>query len=386
MLDRKRKRCAAILAGAIALVMIVGAGTGVAFSARSALPETRPFYMGFTPFPYEISLPAVLYTYDRLLNDGDLMVHHFDNGVPWVEALSGATYSDNVMQDWRFRRSSTPDDMPVYVAVTPIHLLRDGLALYRGERDDMPLPAPWDSYSFNHPDVKAAFLNYCEAIIAYFDADFFAMGIEVNVLKQNNPALWDAYLELHRETYTALKMRHPELPIFVSVTGHHLLEGYTDSDHAAQLGALADIYDYTDYLAISLYPYLTRYMTTEIPATMFDELALLAGGKPIAITETGYPAQSFEIDSGPGATIRIGGTPEKQQMYIDRLLNAASQHQFRFVVNFVLRDYDALWRSIGAKNDLSILWRDTGLYDENGRARPALATWRAWLELPFAGP
>jgi len=45
----------------------------------------------------------------------------------------------------------------------------------------------------------------------------------------------------------------------------------------------------------------------------------------------------------------------------------------RSEVNFVLRDYDALWQQIGGNEDLTIAWRDTGLYDEAGAARPALS-------------
>ncbi len=53
---------------------------------------TRTFYMGFTPFPYDISNEAVDYVYDKLATDADLISHHFDDGIPWPEALSGADF------------------------------------------------------------------------------------------------------------------------------------------------------------------------------------------------------------------------------------------------------------------------------------------------------
>ncbi len=53
------------------------------------------------------------------------------------------------------------------------------------------------------------------------------------------------------------------------------------------------------------------------------------------------------------------------------------------MVNFVLQDFDALWQKTGA-NDAGAVWRDTGLYDENGKARAALSTWRAALARPYA--
>ena len=48
----------------------------------------RSFYMGFTPFPYDDSLQAVNETYQNVLDDGDVILIHFDNGVPWNEALN----------------------------------------------------------------------------------------------------------------------------------------------------------------------------------------------------------------------------------------------------------------------------------------------------------
>lgn len=344
----------------------------------SAEDDTRPFYLGFTSFPYEISLDAVNYTYERIAQDADLIVHHFDNGVPWVEALNGTPYSDNIMNDWELHRSRTPEGHKVMVTVTPINFLRSGLANYRGERDDMPLPAPFDHYSFDDPDVEIAFYNWTESAIQYFEPDYLLIGIEVNLLMKIQPSMWEGYVTLHRHIYTRLKEAHPDLPIMVSMTGIDLLEGYTDVDHAMQMKALSDIIDYTDFLALSVYPYMTAYMTNSIPQKLFDQLAALTD-KPLAISETGYPAQDFAIETG-GTRLEFDSDADKQAQYMALLLDAAQKYQFRFVVNFVLRDYDALWQQIGGHEDLTIVWRDTGLYDEDGAERPALALWRTALE------
>jgi hypothetical protein len=366
-----------LLSFIVLVIFSLGASVG------QAQDETRPFYLGFTPFPYEISIEAVNYTYERIAEEADLIAHHFDNGVPWVEALSGDPYSENVRNDWELRLSRTPEGHQVYVSITPINFSRTGLAAYRGEQDDMPLPAPFDSYAFDHPDVEKAFLKYAEDIIAYFDPDYFLMGIEVNLLMKLRPELWLGYVTLHRSVYEQLKAAHPDLPIMTSMTGIDLLEGYTDADHQAQKQAFNDIIDYTDYFALSVYPYMTVYMTNSIPEAIFDQLAALTD-KPIAITETGYPAQDFGIDADNGVRLEFDSDEAKQDQYMHLLLDEAREHQFRFIINFVLRDYDALWQQIGGREDLTIAWRDTGLYDENGSERPALSTWREFLQLTIA--
>jgi hypothetical protein len=346
-------------------------------------PPTRPFHMGFTPFPYAISFEAVEYTYNTLATESDLIAHHFDSGVPWVEALEGKL-SEDVIADWEYRRANTPDSHIIYLSVTPINFERSGLAPYRGTAERQPLPAPWDTYTFNHPDVKEAFFNYVEQGIAFFSPAYINIGVEVNLVMKINPTAWDAYVELQRDTYTRLKALHPDLPIFVSMTGIDLLEGYTDANHADQLRAFDEIIPYTDIFALSVYPYLTNYMTTQVPESLYDDLAAMTD-KPLAIAETGYPAQDFAIII-EGMRIEFESDETTQEAYIQFLLDEAHQHNAVFVVNFVLRDYDALWQAIGGKEDLIIAWRDTGLFGENGEERPALQIWRDWLAVPYMPP
>ena len=346
-------------------------------NAQDSDDSARSFSMGFTPFPYAINLGAIINVYSKIASEADLIVHHFDNGVPWPEALAGDAYSDNIMDDWQGRRTFSPTGHRTLIAVTPISISRDSLAPYRGEQDDMLLPAPWDSYSFDHPDVIQAYINYCEEIIAFFDPDYFLMGIEVNLLMSLRPDLWDAYMTLHQIAYTELKANHPGLPVMVSMTGIDLLEGYTDVDHDDQMQALENVIDFTDILAFSIYPYMSAFMTNRIPTEIFDELALLTD-KPLAVSETGYPAQPFRV--GMGVNLQFNGTPELQSEWIALLLEKANEYEFDFVVNFIVQDYDALWRELGGNEDLTILWRDTGLFDEDGTERPALTIWRDWLQ------
>lgn len=336
---------------------------------------TRSFYMGFTPFPYDISNEAVDYVYNKLATDADIISHHFDDGVPWPEALNGSDFHINIMNDWQYRLSRTPASHKILLSVTPIRFFRDGLAPYKAEKGDLPLPAPWDTISFNHPDVKQAFLNYCVRIKNYFNPDFFVIGIEVNLLMIQAPGLWDEYLELHQYVYQQLKILDPQLPILVSVTGMDLVEGYTNANHSQQRQVLNDIMNYTDLCGVSLYPYLTGFLCDTIPSDMFEKIFSYLP-KDKAICETGYAADSITVYGG---TVVLNGSPQKQNQYLTLLMNKAEQYDLKFVVNFVLRDYDALWEDIGSPDDLNKVWKDTGIYDENGNARLAYQNWYFWL-------
>jgi hypothetical protein len=104
--------------------------------------------------------------------------------------------------------------------------------------------------------------------------------------------------------------------------------------------------------------------------------------KPLAIAETGYAAQTFSIDM-EGGTLTIVSDQNKQEKYMSDLLKARTKREAKFVINFVLRDYDDLWEEIGSPTDIAIAWRDSGLYDEDGNPRKALTRWRDYLEKPL---
>jgi hypothetical protein len=351
-------------------------------SCNSDDVETRPFYLGFTPFPYAISQAAADFTYERIAADADIVNHHFDNGVPWVEAENNEPFHANITNDWQFRKNSTPAGHKVYVSVTPINFLRTGIANYRAEEEDMELPAPWDTYSFNSEPVKKAYLTYCTQIIDFFEPDFFNMAIEANLLYFNESPLWDDYLELHEYIYTELKSEYPDLPVFCSVVGPHMLaETFAHNDHLALRTATVRLLEYSDLYALSLYPYLTAYLGNPYPDNMLAELFSISN-KPLAIAETGYAAQAFSIDT-EGGTLTIVSDQDKQEKYITDLLKACTKRNAKFVINFVLRDYDDLWQEIGSPTDVAIAWRDSGLYDESGNTRKAFEIWKAYLGKPL---
>jgi hypothetical protein len=346
-------------------------------------PSSRSFYLGFTPFPYEATLEAVEFSYQKIGQDGDIINHHFDNGVPWVEAETNSPYHANVMNDWSYRKTNTPTGHKTYLSVGPINILRNGLANYRAEEDDMPLPAPWNTYKFSDQPVKAAYLNYCKRIVDFFKPDYFNMAIEANLLYFNRPELWNNYLLFHEYIFTQLKTAYPSLTIFSSVTGAHMLSGaFAGSDHLKQREAVKQVLAFSDIYALSLYPYLSYYLGNPYPSEMFNELFSISD-KPIAFAETGYTAETFSIEVQPGTFVTISSDADKQEKYIRDLLEACTERNALFVINFVTRDYDQLWKAIGSPTDFVIAWKDTGLYDENGNTRKAYEVWKSYLAKPF---
>jgi hypothetical protein len=152
------------------------------------------------------------------------------------------------------------------------------------------------------------------------------------------------------------------------------------------MAALADIIGYTDYYGISFHPMLINIPADEvIPDWVFDSIFSLSS-KPACITETSYPAETLTMTAYDPDVI-LTGSPEMQRDNLTVLLETAQNYHLRFVVNFLVRDYDTLWSlppplGLGSPEDILKAWRDTGFYDQDGNERPVLNVWREKLRLP----
>ena len=379
----------------------------------SPAPEVaRNFHMGFNPFPFDITQEALDFTNETILNEADLISHQENTGVPWDEALNDdfssaiPPYDQNVLDDWAEKKAMIPashkESHKVYMIVTPMKGTRDGLALQYGERKNMALSSRFAAHestnAFDHQDVKTAYLKYCIRLIEYFEPDYFGIGVEVTTfIKQMYKAHgndvskamieWNKYMSLQEFTYTELKKIYPNLPIFSSVEATLILdyEEHTSEHFAAHLTGLNQVMNFSDYFAISLYPHKSEYSDspTGYPATMFDDLlALNTSNKPVAISESGFPANNFDIEWG-GHTYPHLGSEQMQKRFIEDMLLNALKHSFKFVVNFVPRDYDAMCTSVAGlctgTGQVNLYWRDSGLFDEVGAPRESMLVWRDYL-------
>jgi hypothetical protein len=356
--------------GVAALVLLCSLGSSAQGSAVAPpAQQARHFRMGFTGFPHDISVEAVEQTRQFVRSNADLITHHIE-GVPWAEALQDAPFPKEVVSDHEFKRSMKPPGAKVYLAVSPG---RGDLKL--PDRGATPLPPELRGKPYDDPLVKRAFLAYCRRCIDFFKPDYMAIGIEVNEIFSAGADKWRAYAELHRYVYAELKREHPSLPIFASFTLHNMIK-----DRGPMLAAWEESMPFNDFVAVSFYPFLAGEPAEKAFAWLTEKFDRF--GKPYAMVETNEAGERLVL---PQSKFVIGGTPEKQAAYLRTLLTLAERQRFEFVVLFIHRDYDALWEKIKATApELFMAWRDCGLVDEQGNARPAYAVWRQYFERPLA--
>jgi hypothetical protein len=361
---------------AVNVVLTLLLGTAICAESPAQDPATAPaagpsrcFRMGFTAFPHDISIEAVEQTRKFVRDNADLIAHHIE-GAPWAEALRDEPFPKELVSEHESKRSMKPPGAKVYLAVSPG---RGDLKL--PDRGATPLPPELKGKSYDDPLVKRAFLTYCRRCIDFFKPDYLAIGIEANEIFSAGAEKWHAYVELHRYVYGELKKEHPDLPIFASFTLHNMIK-----DRGPMLAAWEELMPFNDFVAVSYYPFLAGEPAEKALVWLTDKFDRF--GKPYAMVETNEAGDRLVL---PQSKFVIDGTPQKQAAYLRTLLALAEQRRFVFVVLFIHRDSDALWDTINATApELFIAWRDCGLVDEQGNARPAYAVWRECFERPLS--
>src|ERR1051325_7732942 len=77
--------------------------------------RARPFSMGVTPFPYDISPEAVEATQLWILDNTDIVAVKLDEGVPWQDALENKnSYHPNFEESLK-QKAMYPKDKKVFL-------------------------------------------------------------------------------------------------------------------------------------------------------------------------------------------------------------------------------------------------------------------------------
>jgi Glycosyl hydrolase family 53 len=338
----------------------------------------RGFLMGFTSWPYAATFEAVRGTYAFIGTNADLIVEHMDDGVPWAESLRDAPFPKAFLEKIEGRRKNRPPGMKLLLSLTPLNLGHTGLAECASNGQRPPLPVELKGKPFDDPQVIRAYLNYCRRMAEFFQPDFLVTGIESNELLNNQPRQWDAYLELGRQVRHELHQRFPRLPLSESITLHKLRDRQNPklAEYRAKIQAFVQTHD---FFAVSFYPFFLGLHTEKEFAEALDDLPTFSA-KPIAIAETGHPAEPIKIRTWK---LDFPSDAAEQAAFVRALLSRAQAHHYLFVTYWTARDFDELWKTFPESvKDLGALWRDTGLINEAGRPRPAYETWKLWLAKP----
>lgn len=363
---------------AVALIALIFAGSLLWSAQRpgTSSNETRPFLMGFTPWPADLSVEGIQTSLNFAQAHGDIVSIMMISGLPWPEALDGREFSADVQRQLAFR--SSPGHK-LFVSISPLNSGRDGMAPYWGEHDNMPLPPRWASLSFNDPKVKKAYLAFCMRVIHRMHPDFLAIGVEDNVLLSKNPAQWPALMKLNRETYLALKRMYPQLPVFFTTDVGHYLKFAAEAKDKDQVKEVGEMMRCSDIFAMSFYPYLNLEFDSAAKPGFLDFARKFH--KPIAVSESGMTSRDVTLKS---FNVTLKGSEGQQRQFTDFLLDTASRDRYQFVINFATTDFEKLITKLptGA-GELALIWAYTGMQTSSLSPKPAQEVWDRFFRMHF---
>lgn len=346
-----------------------------------ACPQSRPFRMGMTSWPYAATIEAVEHTQTLVAQHGDLYAIWLDNGLPWAAASTAGPYPQPVLNKLSALSEEFPEHRARYVSVGLLDGLRTNLA---SDWDGTQRTGSFANLRFGDPLVLTAYGQWLDLVIERLSPDWLNFAIEVSDLAHTDPGSWADAAQLVCAIYQGLKARYPDLKIFFSVALKH-----PDSDVSDRLAtALPDVEECTDFAAASTYGFMfyghpNAGNPNTLPDKWLSQIQDLIPNKPVVVAETAWPAEALNIDLWQIAT---ESSPEFQKRYVDRLLQEAAALEARLVTWFCIVDFDQLWAAVLNSDPLASIWRDTGLYDADLMSRPALETWDDWLSVSHVAP
>lgn len=400
--DRERTRLQRVdMPGFTAAIPLdIGLMPGGGFVARfTPQPSGRTFRMGSVSIPSINNGFGLRQLYEHLATRADLVVHSFQEGVPWVEALHSSNIGDygahllTRVRELKFLTESATPAHDIYLMVNPIDVAYDRKAPYWGVNNNMALPLPWDTLPFDHPDVARAYINYLIALIESFHPKYLAINIEANILLAKEPGQWQAFKAFNANVYRQIKLRYPDLLVFSTIQYEHMLALHSASATFNDLvrdfypdaltAEVKALFRDSDVVGISTYPYMVvnnPYVvggTTVVRPDYFDPIFAVASelGLPIAFEQTGYTTAKF--DYAPG--VQVVGNEQTQLKFIRFLLEKSVEHDAVLFGHFVAYDYGTNYGS----DAVSLTWANAGLHRLDGTAKPVLDVWQNYFNLPF---
>lgn len=342
--------------------------------------NTRSFKMGFTPWQYEATLAAQNITYSRLIAHGDVIKHHFMSGIPWQAAYDEVAYHANVEAEINGRLTQTPSNMDVFLAIDSLNSGRNGLSPDWGVSTNMPLSPPWDTRSWNSPEVIESYINFAKDLIDRFQPTHFEYGTEISELLLNDASGYNDYLVFADAVYTQLKSAYPDLQLVVSVA----MKSPGSAESQSIAANIASIIAFADVVGVSIYPYAffdhaDKGDPDNLPSNWLSQITAIANGKPILISEAGWIAEDLDI---PIFSYSENSDEDKQNKYVHLLLDAANTLDAELVIWWTITDFDTLWSNTLGQDPVAKIWKDIGLYSQTQQPRKALETWDEWLAKP----
>lgn len=361
-----------IVATALLLLIVGGAcdregegdapGPGPSVERPEREGEPRQTALGLSALPGQQTITGYVQAFATAAEFADVVL--IQRTPPWEDFLPGGTVSADTADTTRFETELLDqyNHLGLFFAIDPTDSL-----VARTRIAGLPAEVnPADGFSDER--LRNAFLGYTAYVVANYEPDYLALGVEINMLYSRNRPQFDAFVELYRETYDAVKAARPETRVFPTFQFEDLI-GQAGEIHAPQWEVLAPFAGKMDALALSTYPFRSFTTVADIPPDYYEQVKAHWDGE-VLVAETGHT-------SAPVDGFAAIGSEEDQRAFVQRLAAEADAGRFSLVVWYASRDPGFASEGPASK----VRW--VGLRATDGTPKLAWDTWVTWTRRPL---
>lgn len=225
-----------------------------------------------------------------------------------------------------------------------------------------------DTNNWTNQDARNLYISMLVSFASTNKPPYVFLGNESNFYYEQDPADYDNWLNVYNDAYDAIKAVSPSTMVGPIFNFEHLAgQGQLNGWNTSHWDALENHdFEKVDIVGITTYPFLHYANPANIPASYLDPLMDRLNDTPIAITETGWPAENLDNFNPQWTT-----STEAQVEYITRYNNMVSGKDVRF----------HQWLFLHAMSSTGLEWQIFGsvsLRNPSGAKYPA---YNLWLEL-----
>ncbi len=319
--------------------------------------KSRSFYVGYTATPRSTGDGWVQDIFSELAQSAEVVL--LQPNPPWNDLLTrDFNQSGNLSFLKLESKIARALGLKLYVAVDPTDLTRKKL---------VDVPDSIGEKSFANEKVKKAFKDYILWIARELKPDYLAVGVEVNMLLENNPDEFERYFVIYNELYSDVKRLSPAIKVFPTLQ-YDMLSGNWEQKRSQW--ELLDRFGKADFVAITSYPYLAFPGFDSIPNDYYTQLRQHTS-KPIFIAESGYSSERG-VDQ-----YKYSGGEDEQRRYLELVARSANELKAEVWIYWTLYDPNFDEVKPPAGYEFLVIFKSIGLKKTTGGEKPAMQTARA---------
>jgi len=329
-----------------------------AFLFVTALSFSQPFNAklgyGLSPagFPNDYSqIPAFLQEVGQMCNG---------NGV----VFQNAEWRDNVASS-----GIIPSGHKAIAQLSPVYGYTDMLSFGWGVYPNISLDVPGDTTKiWTNATAKDLFLKMLINAADSLQPTYMFIGNEINFYYEADSVDFVNFVDFYHQAYDSIKAHSPDTKVGTNFNYEHLSGQGTMTGWNTPYWNAFNIFDTTkiDVFSFTIYPFFQYSTANNLPANYLDGIFSRIGNKPIVISETGWPADSF-----------IGtwtSSPAQQVDYVNKLFSLIQGKNVQ-VVNWLFLNY-----LMSQANDGFKIFGSVSMRDSLGNDRPALPVWLSYCD------